>query len=98
MGLLASYSAPNEWCAEGNAERSRTTSRTPTPDFRLYIASRLADHVFSHGLQRQVRLAFVDLTCFRITERLFYRVILDEPVAAVQVVRERFSAFRGLRR
>src|SRR3954470_21770922 len=85
IGLLASYSAPNKWCAEGNAERSRIASSSPTVDLVLSMCSPLANHLFRDGLQLQVRCALVNLANLRVAEQLFDGVVLDESVAAVQV-------------
>src|SRR5438477_12166317 len=56
------------------------------------------ENVLRDGLELQVRCAFVDLADLRVPIQLLDRIILDEPVAAVQIHGERRDALGHFRR
>src|SRR6185436_2556236 len=68
------------------------------PHRRAEPRSGSAEELFGDGLELQVGRALVDLPDLRVAVQLLNGIVLDEPVAAEQVDRERGDTLGDLRR
>src|SRR4029453_6786610 len=88
--------------SDGGAGRSKLTRAAGAArerrDARPTSCGTLSQNLLGDRLQLQIRCAFVDLADLRVPVELLDRVLLDEPITAKKIHRQRRDAFGNFRR